>query len=243
MAENSSGRSIVIAALVISLSIIGGSFFVANSLDRATAQIEVATEVLDKLPTAAPSRNAQRERKARPDPNEEHKVEVGSAPILGSETATVTIVEWSDFQCPFCGRVSPTLEKIREEYGDQVRLAFKHLPLAIHPQAKAAHAAAEAAHRQGKFWEMHDLIFTNQRDLKVETLEGYAASIDLDMDQYRRDVSAKDVLDRISEDMEQAQSLGVTGTPSFFINGKFLSGAQPYAIFKRSIDAALAKKS
>jgi protein-disulfide isomerase len=155
----------------------------------------------------------------------------------------VTIVEWSDFQCPYCGRVSPTLAKIREEYGDQVRLAFKHLPLAIHPQAQAAHAAAEAAHRQGKFWEMHDLIFTNQRDLKVETLEGYAVSINLDMDQYRRDVAAKDVLDRIAEDMEQAQALGVTGTPSFFINGKFLSGAQPYPIFKRSIDAALEKNS
>jgi protein-disulfide isomerase len=244
MAENSSGRSTLIAALLISLSIIGGSFFIANSLDRATAQIELATEMLEDLPlAAAPGRNARANRPQRPEAGKEYEVAIGSAPTRGNENAAVTIVEWSDFQCPFCNRVSPTLAKIREEYGDRVRFVFKHMPLSIHPQAAGAHAAAEAAHRQGKFWEMHDRIFENQRDLAVETLEGYASAIGLDMDQFRRDVEAEEVGKRIDEDMMQAQKLGVTGTPAFFINGRFLSGAQPFTNFKRYIDQALEKSS
>jgi protein-disulfide isomerase len=242
MAENSSGRPTLIAALLISFSIIGASFFVASSLDRATAQIEVATELLENLPlAAAPSPRARPARANRPDANREYKITLGDAPIRGGSDAVVTIVEWSDFQCPFCNRVSPTLAKIHEEYGDQVRLAFKHMPLSIHPQAAAAHAASEAAHRQDKFWEMHDLIFKNQRDLSVATLEGYATSMGLDMDKFRSDMKADDVAKRIDDDLKQASQLGVTGTPSFFINGKFLSGAQPFASFKRVIDAALEK--
>jgi protein-disulfide isomerase len=244
MLENPSGRSNLIAALLISLSIMGGSFFVANSLDRATAQLEVATGKIGGLPTAAaPGANARPARGQRPDPSRDYEIDIGDAPTRGNEQARVTIVEWSDFQCPFCNRVSPTLAQIQEEYGDQVRFAFKHMPLSIHPQAAGAHAAAEAAHRQGKFWEMHDLIFQNQRDLQVSTLEGYATSIGLDMDQYRRDVKSEDVVGRIDEDLRQAQKLGVTGTPSFFINGRFLSGAQPFANFKRYIDEALEKSS
>ena len=115
------------------------------------------------------------------------------------------------------------------------------MPLSIHPQAGAAHAASEAAHRQGKFWEMHDRIFANQRDLAIETLEGYADAIGLDMDQFRKDVRDDEIAKRINEDLQQAASLGVTGTPAFFINGKFLSGAQPFASFKRVIDAAIEK--
>ncbi len=244
MAEYSSGRSTLFAALLISLSIIGGSFFVANSLDRATAQIGLATEMLEDLPLAAAAgANARPSRPRRPEAGREYEIEIGSAPTRGNENAAVTIVEWSDFQCPFCNRVVPTLVKIRAEYGERVRFVFKHLPLSIHPQAAGAHAAAEAAHRQGKFWEMHDRIFENQRDLAVETFEGYASKMGLDMDQFRRDVKAEDIAKRIRDDLDQAQKLGVTGTPSFFINGKFLSGAQPFASFKRQIDEALEKSS
>ncbi len=244
MAEDSSGRSNLIPALLISLSIIGGSFFVANSLDRTTAQIEVATEKLENLPLArAAEPNIRPSRPQRPDTTKEYRIELGNAPILGSEKAVVTIVEWSDFQCPFCNRVSPTLAQIREEYGDRVRFAFKHMPLPIHPQAKGAHAAAEAAHRQGQFWEMHDLIFANQRDLAVETLTGYAEALGLDMDQYARDVESEDIAKSISQDLAQARKLNVSGTPSFFINGRFLSGAQPFSAFKRVIDEALKKSS
>lgn len=242
MADNGGGRTFLIGALLISLSIIGGSFFVASSLDRATQQLEVATGKLDGLQVAGGRpRGPRPERPQRPDPGREYEVEIGEAPTLGDDDAAVTIVEWSDFQCPFCKRVTPTIEQIQDEYGDQVRFVFKHMPLSIHPQAPGAHAAAEAAHRQGRFWEMHDLIFENQRDLDPATFERYAEALELDMDQFRNDVEAAEIKRRIAEDMQQAQTLGVTGTPSFFINGRFLSGAQPFANFKRYIDEALEK--
>lgn len=240
MAESSNGRSVIIAAVLVSLSVIGGSFFVADSLDRATSQLKDATEVLADLDLGAPA--GRPTRPPGPDPDREYRIELGDAPSRGEKDAKITIVEWSDFQCPFCNRVEPTLQQIEREYGDSVRIVFKHLPLEIHPDARAAHAAAEAAHRQGKFWPMHDRIFANQRDLRPETLEGYAKEIGLDLDRYRRDVASPDVKKTIEEDLAQAQKLGVTGTPSFFINGRNLSGAQPFPNFKRMIDEALEAK-
>lgn len=238
MSESSNGRSVIVAAVLVSLSVIGGSFFVADSLERVAARIDKATEALADLPLAA----AGPGRPPGPNPNRRYDVEVGDAPVRGAENAQVTIVEWSDFQCPFCNRVVPTLDQIQKEYGDKVRIVFKHLPLDIHPDAKAAHAAAEAAHRQGKFWAMHDRIFTNQRDLRPETLEQYAKEIGLDLARYRKDVAAADVQARIAADMAQGEKLGVSGTPAFFINGRNLSGAQPFPNFKRMIDEALEKK-
>lgn len=244
VAESANGRAIIIAAVLISFSIVGGSFFVASSLDRTTRQIEVATTALEDLELAeAPAAAARPSRPNRPDADREYDVEVGDAPIKGSDDAIVTIVEWSDFQCPFCNRVTPTLEQIEKEYGDKVRIAFKHMPLSIHPQAMQAHAAAEAAHRQGKFWEMHDRIFANQRDLSEATLERHAREIGLDMERFARDLDDARLKQRIESDLQQASKLGVTGTPSFFINGKYLSGAQPFPNFKRMIDAAIEKSS
>jgi protein-disulfide isomerase len=244
VAEGTSGRAIIIAAVLVSFSIIGGSFFVADSLDRTTEQIELATAALEDLEIAgAAAGPARPARPNRPDANREYEVDLGGAPTKGSDDAVVTIVEWSDFQCPFCNRVAPTLAQIEKEYGDQVRIAFKHMPLSIHAQAPQAHAASEAAHRQGKFWEMHDLIFANQRDLSAETLARYAQEIGLDMDQFGKDIAAEDVMKRIDDDLQQASKLGVTGTPSFFINGRYLSGAQPFPNFKRLIDDAIEKSS
>ena len=241
MAESSSGRSVIVAAVLVSLSVIGGSFFVADSLDRATAEIEKATEALENLPLAA-APGGRPSRPPGPDPAREYRIDVGDAPTRGESNAKVTIVEWSDFQCPFCNRVEPTLKQIEQEYGDSVRIVFKHLPLEIHPDSRAAHAAAEAAHRQGKFWAMHDRIFMNQRDLRPETLAGYAKEIGLDLGRYQKDVASADVKNTIDKDIEQAQKLGVTGTPAFFINGRNLSGAQPFPNFKRMIDEALEAK-
>ena len=124
-----------------------------------------------------------------------------------------------------------------------MRIVFKHFPLSMHAKAPAAHAAAEAAHRQGKFWEMHDKIFTNPRDLAPETLERYAVELGLDLERYERDLASGEVKKRIDDDMQQGKDLSVTGTPAFFINGRFLSGAQPFASFKRVIDSALEKTS
>ncbi len=245
MAENSSGRAIIIAAVLVSFSILGASFFIGSSLERTTTELAAVTDALEELELAgggdAPGRPPSRP--ARPDRDKDYDVEIGDAPVKGPEDALVTIVEWSDFQCPFCNRVAPTLARIEEEYGDEVRIVFKHMPLSMHPQAPQAHAASEAAHRQGRFWEMHDRIFANQRDLSVATLESHARAIGLDMDQYAKDVADASVKARIDEDMKQAASLNVTGTPSFFINGRFLSGAQPFENFKRAIDAAIERAS
>ena len=124
-------------------------------------------------------------------------------------------------------------------YGERVRIAFKHLPLPMHPGAPAAHAAAEAAHRQGKFWPMHDKIFANPRAVDAATLAGYAREIGLDVERFEIDSRSEAVRARIDADAEEARKLGVTGTPSFFVNGRFLSGAQPYESFKRLIDEEL----
>ena len=232
----------ILGAVLVSLAILVGSYLVSGALDRNTAQLELAVGALDELPVAGPAQPPRPRAPRGPDRTKQHEVEIGDAPVLGSADADVTIVEWSDFQCPFCNRALPTLQQIQAEYGDRVRIVFKHLPLSIHPQAPAAHAASEAAHRQGKFWEMHDKIFENQRDLKPETFERYAAELGLDVDRFKRDVASESVRQRLDEDQKQASALGVTGTPAFFINGRFLSGAQPFANFKRVIDGELDKK-
>ncbi len=115
------------------------------------------------------------------------------------------------------------------------------MPLSIHPKAPAAHAAAEAAFLQGKFWEMHDKIFEKQREMSPEKYLEYAAEIGLDVEQFKRDIASPKVKSRIDSDTEDAAKAGATGTPAFFINGRFLSGAQPFPSFKRLIDEELAK--
>lgn len=245
MSGQSNGRSIILGALLISVGVVIGSVLLAGALDRTTQQLEVVAEAVRGQGDAqrAAARPTPPSRPKRPDPGTRYEVALGEAPVRGSADAAITIVEWSDFQCPFCSRAGPTLEQIQETYGDDVRIVFKHLPLSIHPQAPAAHAAAEAAHRQGRFWEMHDRIFENQRDLSPSTFERYAREIGLDMDRYASDVESDAVRRRIDTDMAQARELGVTGTPAFFINGRFISGAQPFVNFKRVIDDVLEEQT
>ena len=118
---------------------------------------------------------------------------------------------------------------------------FKHLPLSIHSKARDAHLAAEAAHQQGKFWEMHDLIFEYQREMSPAKYVEFAGQIGLDSDRYKKDLASAKVKSRVDGDAASAAKLGVTGTPAFFINGRYLSGAQPFSNFKRLIDEELAK--
>jgi protein-disulfide isomerase len=123
-----------------------------------------------------------------------------------------------------------------------VQIVFKHLPLSIHSKAMDAHLASEAAHQQGKFWEMHDLIFENQREMSADKYVEYAGTIGLDVEQYKKDVAAAKVKAIVDGDASAAAQLGVTGTPAFFINGRYLSGAQPFSAFKALIDEELKKK-
>ncbi len=234
------GILVLISAVILGASILGGALVIRSSLSLAGNELAAIRSTLESLPTLANANAGRANRpRPRPDPSRRYSVDVEGAPARGLESAKVSIVEFSDFQCPFCGRVVPTLERIEKEYGDRVRVVFKHLPLSIHPKAPAAHAAAEAAHKQGKFWEMHDRIFANQRVLEPDVFEGYAEAIGLDLDRYRADVASESVKKRIDADMSEARRLGVTGTPGFFLNGRFVSGAQPFERFQTLIDEEL----
>lgn len=243
MAGSSSGGS-VMAALVLGAAVVVGSLVVRCGID---AQTDVLLGVQDSLveiegalargpgqPGAARA-DARRE----PDPNRKVEVPIGDAPVRGPAKADVTIVEYSDFQCPFCARVVPTLDQLRETYGDRVKLVYKHLPLRIHPEAPGAAAAAEAAGLQGKFWEMHDKIFAGQRELSDAKYVEWARALGLDLERFEKDRRSEAVRARIAKDEAEANRLGVSGTPAFFINGRFLSGAQPIDAFQRVIDDEL----
>ena len=198
---------------------------------------------LDKLETKVDQAAANRQQPAPtrqgPDPNRVYPIKMTDAPVLGSASAAVTIAEFSDFQCPFCSRVAPTLKRIKEVYGDKVRTAWKHMPLDFHKDAMGAHLAAAAAGKQGKFWEFHDKLFANQSQLKPDQFKKYAHELGLDVQQFEKDLLDPDIRRRIADDMAEAKALGVTGTPGFFVNGRFLNGAKPFEEFAKVINAEL----
>jgi len=176
-----------------------------------------------------------------PSPTETYKAEVKGAPIKGAKDALVTIVQFSDFQCPFCSRVEPTIDKIMEEYKGKVRVAWRNKPLPFHDKAKPAAIAAMAANQQGKFWPMHDILFKNQQNLDAPSLEKYAKEIGLDMTKFKASLQDKKLADAIEAESAMGDKLGARGTPAFFVNGSFLSGAQPFENFKSRIDEQLKK--
>jgi len=140
--------------------------------------------------------------------------------VIGAAHAPVTVVEYGDFECPNCKQAAPAVKLLLERFAGRVRVAFRHFPLEeVHPHALAAAEAAECASGQGKFWEMHDLLFENQEHLKVNQLHGYAERIQLDMARYTAEMDDHVYLQRIREHMEGAHKSGVRGTPAFFVNG------------------------
>jgi len=168
-------------------------------------------------------------------------INITGAPTKGPKNAPVTIIEFSDFQCPFCSRVVPTLKQIQETYGDKVRVAFKHQPLPFHQNAKLAAQAAMAAHEQGKFWEMHDKLFANQQALDRASLERYAQELGLDMGKFKAALDTNKYEAYVTADSNEGMRVGANGTPTFFINGRQVVGAQPFEAFKTIIDQELAK--
>lgn len=161
-------------------------------------------------------------------------------PALGPADAPVTIVEFSDFNCPFCQRVNPTLKALRERYPDQVRIVFRHFPLGMHPRARPIAEASVCAAEQDRFWEFHDLVFDDGGPLDDAQIRETAEAAGVELaafDACLSDGRAEAVVER---DMEAARALGVTGTPAFFVNGIPLSGAQPLDAFVRLVDGELA---
>jgi protein-disulfide isomerase len=171
-------------------------------------------------------------------------VEIASSdPVRGNAGAPVTIVEFSDYQCPFCGRVTPTLEKIRETYGQRVKFVWKDFPLTqIHPQAFKAAEAAHCAGDQGKYWEFHDRLFANQQALQPDSLKKHAVDLGLNAAAFDSCLESGKYRNRVREGMGQGEQLGVSSTPSIYINGRLVAGAVPYESFVDIIDEELERR-
>src|SRR5258708_12846098 len=172
------------------------------------------------------------------------RIEVeAKGPARGPANAPVTLVEFSDFQCPFCGREFPVIERLMKEYDGKVRLVFRNYPLDFHPFAEKAAEAGACAADQGKFWELHDKMFVNQQKLAVEDLKSYAKSVGVDASKFDKCLDSGEKKTDVDADQKAGNEAGVNGTPAFFINGIFINGAQPYEQFKQTVDRELKKKS
>lgn len=167
------------------------------------------------------------------------RLESGNVPAKGPAGAAVTIVEFSDFQCPFCARVTPTVDQALSRYGDKVRVLFRQFPLDIHPMAPKAAEASLCAHEQGKFWEMHDAMFANQKDLAVDALKAKAAALHLDTAAFNSCLDSGKTAAAVKADFDLGVSIGVNATPAIYVNGRALSGAVGFDVLGRVIDEEL----
>jgi protein-disulfide isomerase len=171
------------------------------------------------------------------------RVEVAAeGPSKGPANAPVTIVEFSDYECPYCSRAEEVVNRVMKDYDGKVRLVYRDYPLPIHPQAQKASEAANCAGDQGKYWEMHEKLFANQQALGIDALKGYAKDLKLDEAKFAKCLDSGEKAKGIEDHRKAGEKLGVTGTPAFFINGLQLTGAQPYEEFKTLIDSELARK-
>jgi len=169
-------------------------------------------------------------------------IKVGGAPFKGNENASVTIVEFTDFHCPFCKRALPMLDQLLSRYGKKVKLVFKDFPIdRLHPNARKAHEAARCAKEQGNFWPYHDKIFATAPKASPDHLKTYAREIGLDAAAFELCFNTRKHQAAVESAIEEGQRAGVTGTPTFLINGRLVVGAKPLEVFARMIDEELAQ--
>jgi protein-disulfide isomerase len=163
-------------------------------------------------------------------------------PTKGPEKAPIEIVEFSDFQCPFCQRALPTVQQVLAKYGDRIRFTYRHYPLPNHPAAGPAADASLCANEQGQFWAFHDRLFADFNKLSEADFKAHAVALKLDPAKFDACVNTRRFKEVVEKDLKDGEALGVTGTPAFFINGRALEGAQPLEAFTRLIDEELAAK-
>ena len=164
-------------------------------------------------------------------------------PVRGPADAPITIVEFSEYQCPFCGRVTPTLKQLEQKYAGKVRIVFKDFPLPNHAQAPKAAEAAHCAGDQGKYWELHDRLFGDQQHLQVADLKKQAATVGLDQAKFDQCLDSGTHAGIVQADVELGGQMGVQSTPTLYINGRVVTGAQPIGVFETIIDEELARKA
>ena len=162
--------------------------------------------------------------------------------MKGKENAKIKLVEFSDFECPFCGGLTKTLDKIVQKYGGHVNLTFKAFPLSRHANAPLAHQASLCAHDQGKFWPYHDLLFENQKNLGRTDLEGYAQKLKLDAGKFKQCLDSGEKMAKVQKEMLEGQEAGIRSTPTVFVNGKILVGNVPQEQIEEVINEELKKK-
>ena len=169
-------------------------------------------------------------------------VSTANSPSKGSATAPIEMIEFSDFQCPFCLRADPTVQQVLSTYGDRIRFVYRHYPLPNHPFARPAAEAAACANEQGKFWPFHDRLFASPSKLSDADFKQYATDLGLNTAQFNNCVDTHKLKAQVDKDVKDGEEAGVNGTPAFFINGRMISGAQPFEVFKKLIDDELARK-
>ncbi|MGQ0508722.1 MAG: thioredoxin domain-containing protein [Myxococcaceae bacterium] len=177
-----------------------------------------------------------------PEPTKPRKQVEAKGPSRGPDDAKITVVEFSDFECPFCQKGHDTMDEVLKAYDGKIKMYFRQFPLDFHPHAQKAAEASLCANEQGKFWPYHDSLFKNREKLEVPQLKEYAAAVGMDAAKFNACLEQSKFAAQVKEDMEAGRKVGVSGTPAFFINGVMLSGAQPVEEFKKIIDSELASK-
>ena len=174
-------------------------------------------------------------------PKMDVKVEAGNAPLLGKKNAKIQIVEFSDFQCPFCSRAAETVHEVKKKYGDKVAISFKHFPLPMHKDARPAAEASMCVNEQStdKFWKYHDLLFKAQDKMDAAALEANAKTVGADVAKFKACLESKKYAQLVADDIAYGEKVGVRSTPTFFVNGQIINGAVPLEQFAEIIDDEL----
>ena len=230
------GRRYVLVFAVI--AVLGGCSPDYEDLKRGDKEILAKIDTVQKSLDQAKGAAANAPAEPAPDPNKVYDIPIEKSPVRGPADAPITIVEFSDFQCPYCAEAKPLIEQVLQAYPKDVKLVFKQFPLgSIHENAVAAAKATVAAGHQKKFWEMHDILFDNHRELSYDKLKEYAGRIGLNVHLWEEDFQALDVQQAVNQDMRTGRAADVDGTPAFFVNGRRVMD-RSFESFKTMIEDA-----
>ncbi len=245
-------RSHVYAALIPLAFVVGlsvGFLFWGRDSGEGTVALAAANEQVSTAPQTAGEPAAAGQPQAQPPsqaeasaPVQRYDIPLDDDPQLGPGNAPITIVEFSDYECPYCQKFhAETFDRLLESYPDQIRFVYRDFPLAsIHPNATSAAEAANCAQEQGAFWDFHYLLFDGTRGLNVDAYLAYAQDLSLDSAAFKECLDSRRYQDEVQADFDFAARLGIRSTPTFFINGLPLVGAQPFEVFQQVIDKELA---